>query len=342
MEYRLHLQRQVVGDHGLSDPIGDRRNAQNPNPPARLRNVHSLHRRRKIAARGESIPDPIHIVPKIFLELSQGHAIHTRCALVSSDLPESVPHLLFGNIKRFPERSRRAHPIPPAKSTVDQAPTPSIGRPLRSTPITGASTLLRADPPPHAATVLSPAVPASPCRIAAQQQPSSVGVCVPEFPVVAAVRAHVASIPDTTWPISAHPPGSSRSRRDTPVLMPTVHFGTSSAIHLRSSSRTPPDTVSPEPFPSSLTTSQLSLTSSMRRFETPQRRAIPKDQILHRPHGIQSRNHDHLRHRTDLHSREGEVVLFNPGSVVTTRYRPRGTTIPSPWPQLQMSTALAQ
>nr|WP_238845605.1 group II intron reverse transcriptase/maturase [Nocardia terpenica] len=26
-----------------------------------------------------------------------------------------------------------------------------------------------------------------------------------------------------------------------------------------------------------------------------------------------------------------EVVLFNPGSVVTTRYRPRGTTIPSPW-----------
>lgn len=29
---------------------------------------------------------------------------------------------------------------------------------------------------------------------------------------------------------------------------------------------------------------------------------------------------------------DGEVVLFNPGSVVTTRYRPRGTTIPSPWP----------
>jgi RNA-directed DNA polymerase len=30
--------------------------------------------------------------------------------------------------------------------------------------------------------------------------------------------------------------------------------------------------------------------------------------------------------------RDGQVVLFNPGSVVTTRYRPRGTTIPSPWP----------
>jgi RNA-directed DNA polymerase len=31
--------------------------------------------------------------------------------------------------------------------------------------------------------------------------------------------------------------------------------------------------------------------------------------------------------------RDGEVVVFNPGSVVTTRYRPRGSTIPSPWPQ---------
>jgi RNA-directed DNA polymerase len=30
--------------------------------------------------------------------------------------------------------------------------------------------------------------------------------------------------------------------------------------------------------------------------------------------------------------REGKVTLFNPGSVVTTRYRPRGTMIPSPWP----------
>jgi RNA-directed DNA polymerase len=29
---------------------------------------------------------------------------------------------------------------------------------------------------------------------------------------------------------------------------------------------------------------------------------------------------------------DGQVVLFNPGSVVTTRYRPRGSTIPSPWP----------
>jgi RNA-directed DNA polymerase len=32
---------------------------------------------------------------------------------------------------------------------------------------------------------------------------------------------------------------------------------------------------------------------------------------------------------------DGGVVLFNPGSVVTTRYLPRGTKIPSPWPCAQ-------
>jgi RNA-directed DNA polymerase len=31
---------------------------------------------------------------------------------------------------------------------------------------------------------------------------------------------------------------------------------------------------------------------------------------------------------------DGEVVLFNPASVTTTRYRPRGTAIPSPWPSV--------
>jgi RNA-directed DNA polymerase len=31
---------------------------------------------------------------------------------------------------------------------------------------------------------------------------------------------------------------------------------------------------------------------------------------------------------------DGEVMLFNPGVVRTTRYRYRGTNIPSPWPSV--------
>jgi hypothetical protein len=53
-------------------------------------------------------------------------------------------------------------------------------------------------------------------------------------------RAHVASMPDTTWPISGHPPGSSRDRIHTPVLMSAVPIST---LHRqrRTSSRPLPD-----------------------------------------------------------------------------------------------------
>jgi hypothetical protein len=82
MEDRLDPRREVVGYHGLGDPISDRRNSQHPNSPARLRNVHGLHRRREVAARAEPIPDLVEIVAKIFLELSEADFVHTGCALV--------------------------------------------------------------------------------------------------------------------------------------------------------------------------------------------------------------------------------------------------------------------
>jgi RNA-directed DNA polymerase len=35
---------------------------------------------------------------------------------------------------------------------------------------------------------------------------------------------------------------------------------------------------------------------------------------------------------------DGDVIMFNPGAVRTTRYRYRGTKIPSPWPSARMRT----
>jgi hypothetical protein len=60
-------------------------------------------------------------------------------------------------------------------------------------------------------------------------------------------RAHVASMPDTAWPISGHPPGSSRDLMHTPVSMSPNYVST---LHRqrRTSSRPPPDTSS-APFP---------------------------------------------------------------------------------------------
>ena len=98
-------------------------------------------------------------------------------------------------------------------------------RPLRSTPITGASPLLRVGPPAEPATVLTPTQSAgyslSPTR---ETRTGSVGFGLLPFHAEAADRARVASMPDTAWPISRHPPDLSRDHLDTPVSMSPESF----------------------------------------------------------------------------------------------------------------------
>jgi RNA-directed DNA polymerase len=36
---------------------------------------------------------------------------------------------------------------------------------------------------------------------------------------------------------------------------------------------------------------------------------------------------------------EGEITLFNPGTMAVTRYRYRGAQIPSPWPNAELTVA---
>jgi hypothetical protein len=102
MEDRFDPRHQMVGDHGLGDPIGNRRNPQHPNSATGLRDRHGPHRRREVAARAEAIPDLVQVARKILPELGQTDLIHPGCTLVPPNLPEGVPHLLFGNIKRLP------------------------------------------------------------------------------------------------------------------------------------------------------------------------------------------------------------------------------------------------
>jgi hypothetical protein len=150
-------------------------------------------------------------------------------------------------------------------------------RSLRSTPITGASSLLRTGPPTGPATVLTPTpgvgYSLSPAR---KTRTDSVESGLLPFHAKAADRARVASMPDTTWPISGHPPGSSRDTKDTPVLMSSSPFDTSAANRLRSPSRSPPDT-SCVPFPHRSPRSRHR-SRSMWRFEASPRRATPKGQ----------------------------------------------------------------
>jgi len=88
---------------------------------------------------------------------------------------------------------------------------PQTTRPLRSTPITGASPLLRAGPPARPATVLTPDLtpsyslsPTKPTHTE-RVSPHNVVTRLPTFPARAADQAHAASVPDTAWPVIGAP-----------------------------------------------------------------------------------------------------------------------------------------
>ena len=104
-----------------------------------------------------------------------------------------------------------------------------MSRPLRSTPITRASPLLRAGPPAGTASVLSVSGfrrttrSLSPTH-ATRARTGSIGTRLPTFHAGAADRARAAYTPDTAWPTSGHPPGSSRRLLNSPVLMSSWLF----------------------------------------------------------------------------------------------------------------------
>jgi hypothetical protein len=81
----------------------------------------------------------------------------------------------------------------------------------------------------------------------------STGTRLPTFHARAADQAHVAYVPDTTWPVSGHPPGSSRDplRRpgfDAPSISITTLQQRSHPRDCAPSSWSPPD-ASSAPFP---------------------------------------------------------------------------------------------
>ena len=62
MEPRLQQRLEIPADHFLSDAVGDRGYAQRPRSPIRFRNIHPPNRWRKVAPRGQPIPQLIEII----------------------------------------------------------------------------------------------------------------------------------------------------------------------------------------------------------------------------------------------------------------------------------------
>src|SRR5674476_407467 len=112
-------------------------------------------------------------------------------------------------------------------------------RPLRSTPITGASSLLRTGPPARPASVLNTSqflLPGALPLTTPNHASGGIGACLPTFHAAAADQARVAFMPDTVRPVNGHPPDSSRAKRTPRFRCHILAFDTSSAIHLRSPS----------------------------------------------------------------------------------------------------------
>ncbi len=153
--------------------------------------------------------------------------------------------------------------------------------PLRSTPITGASPLLRASPPTHPASVLNTSqfllLGALPLTT-----PNGAAVSGWAFP-----RSMQPQQTRLASPSCRTPPGQSAGTRQAHPgnnLKPRFrchvvnHLDTSTAIHSRSPSWSPPDTsTAPSPHRSPPRPHDQ---RSMRRFEASPRRATPKGQTF--------------------------------------------------------------
>src|ERR1017187_7079731 len=138
-----------------------------------------------------------------------------------------------------------------------------MSQPLRSTPITGASSLLRAGPPARPPRYSTPRSFCCSTHSLSHPLPFAesvrgIGLRLPTFHVVAADQTRAAFTPDTAWPINGHPPGSSRGFAHTPVFGVVSCFST---LHQRIAYARLSDprltTLTP-PFPQSLPTTVFS------------------------------------------------------------------------------------
>ncbi len=217
MELRFHRLLQPGGRHSLRDSVRDSRNPENSGPSAmRLRYLHRHHRRRKVAARRHPIPDLVQIAFQIGLEVLDRAAVRPRRALIGLHLQPGVPNLLLRNVKRLALRFLLAHTTPPSR-LVDRIGKPRMSRPLRSASTASSRSL--------AATTGRSA-----CASRDGTQPLAlhtlgelpidwpggrdcIGTRFPTFRTRAADQARAASAPGTTWPVTGHPPGSSRVKQ---------------------------------------------------------------------------------------------------------------------------------
>ena len=106
MENRLRPGFQPQRHHSLRDSVRDSGNSKNSCPAAmRFRYFYRLYRRREVSPRRHAIPDPVEVIPQIFLEVGYGLPVHPGCTLFRLDPPVRLPYQLLRYLKRLVFRS---------------------------------------------------------------------------------------------------------------------------------------------------------------------------------------------------------------------------------------------
>src|SRR5664280_2878075 len=118
-----------------------------------LRYLHRSYRPGEVAPRTHPVPQLVEVCPLVGCKLLDVHGVHARRSAVRLDLHPRLVNETFWNLKRLHSQLWSAHRFVPRG--VDRWVT-WPARPLRSSPVTGPSSLLRVGPPPCLASVLCP------------------------------------------------------------------------------------------------------------------------------------------------------------------------------------------
>src|SRR3954451_17622504 len=101
VELWFHQRFQAPFDHRLCDAISYRGDPQRARLPIALGYVGPPHRWRKVAARRQTIPEFVEVVPKISLEVLNRLAVYASRPLVGSNPFIGFPYLPFRNVVRL-------------------------------------------------------------------------------------------------------------------------------------------------------------------------------------------------------------------------------------------------
>ena len=217
---RLQLLLQQHRRRGLGDSVGHIGHTQHPDPrPMILRYLHRPHRARQVTAGAHPVPQLVEVVPLRLPEPADADGVHAWRSAVGLDLHPRLMNEALIDLKRLHLRLRSNHQLLPVRGDL-RSIWPA--RPLRSSPITEPSPLLRAGPPLCLASVLCPlrfrplgVLPLATGTGTPRRYHPVVGIEATGSPVPCQRprRAHATYTPDAARAARSPPPGSGLAPR---------------------------------------------------------------------------------------------------------------------------------